>query len=80
MTTVASLIHLDSSAAKNNEILTLQNDIGVKSRTPGGLDPAVRGKVPHPPKTRFERDSIFGSTYGTCESTVPHMKIILSHL
>lgn len=55
---VVSLFHLDSSAAENL-ILTLQNDIDIKSRaTPGMvLEHTARTKVSHPRKMCLEPDS-----------------------
>ncbi|KAJ8346319.1 hypothetical protein AAFF_G00215060 [Aldrovandia affinis] len=78
---VASLFHLNSPAVEN-EIITLQNDIEIKSRATQGMkgefwELLLQEKYPNLRRCAMNFTALFGSTY-LCESTFSHMKIIKS--
>ena len=79
---VASLCNLDSSSVED-EIITLQNDIEIKSRaTKQGTKGEFWGllmpeKYPNLRKCAMKITALFGSTY-LCESAFSHMKFIKS--
>ncbi|XP_049444494.1 general transcription factor II-I repeat domain-containing protein 2-like [Epinephelus fuscoguttatus] len=76
---VASLFQLDSSAVEI-EILTLQNDIEIKSRATPGMkgdfwNLMLENKYPNLRSCALNLTALFGSTY-LCEAAFSHMKII----
>lgn len=78
---VASLFNLDSGAIEN-EILTLNNDIELKSRATPDTNVQFwnlmqKEKYPNLRQTAKNLTALFGSTY-LCESAFSHMKIIKS--
>ena len=79
---VASLCNLDSSSVED-EIITLQNDMGIKSRatklgTKGGFwELLMPEKYPNLRRCAMNTTALFGSTY-LCEFAFSHMKIIKS--
>ncbi|XP_049331881.1 zinc finger BED domain-containing protein 5-like [Astyanax mexicanus] len=78
---VATLFSLDASAVEN-EILTLQNDIEIKSRATHGISDEfwnllLKEKYPSLRQCALNMTSLFRSTY-LCESAFSHMKIIKS--
>lgn len=78
---VASLFNLDSCAVEN-EILTLKNDIELKSRATPDMNVQFwnlmqKEKYPNLRQTAENLTALFGSTY-LCESAFSHMKIIKS--
>ncbi|XP_051520885.1 general transcription factor II-I repeat domain-containing protein 2A-like [Myxocyprinus asiaticus] len=75
---IISMFHLDSSAVEN-EILTLQNDIEIKSRATPGMNGEFWNLLPEQKYTScaFNLTALFGSTY-LCECAFSHKKIIKS--
>ncbi|KAJ8390542.1 hypothetical protein AAFF_G00103390 [Aldrovandia affinis] len=78
---VASLFHLNSLAVEN-EIITLQNDIEIKSRATQGMkgefwELLLQEKYPNLRRCAMNFTAHFGSIY-LCESAFSHMKIIKS--
>ncbi len=78
---VASLFHLDTWAVEN-EILTLQSDMEIKSRATSGSKGdfwhlLLEQKYPNLRRCAFNLTALFGSTY-LCEAAFSHMKIIKS--
>uniref|UniRef100_A0A096MF30 HAT C-terminal dimerisation domain-containing protein n=1 Tax=Poecilia formosa TaxID=48698 RepID=A0A096MF30_POEFO len=74
---IAMMFHLNSSGVEN-EILTLQADIELKSRAHGQFwNLLTEGKYPNMRKCATSLTALFGSTY-LCESAFSHMKIIKS--
>ncbi len=73
----ATLFHLNSSAVED-EILTLQADLELKSRAHGQFwNLLTEIKYPNMRKCAICLTALFGSTY-LCESAFSHMKIIKS--
>lgn len=74
---IATLFHLNSSGVED-EILTLQADIELKSRAHGQFwNLLTEEKYPNMRKCATFLTALFGSTY-LCESAFSHMKIIKS--
>ncbi|CAI5694542.1 unnamed protein product [Oreochromis niloticus] len=74
---IAKLFHLNSSGVED-EILTLQADIELKSRDHGQFwNLLTEVKYPNMRKCAASLTALFGSTY-LCESSFSHMKIIKS--
>lgn len=78
---IVSLFDLDCSAVEN-EILTLQNDIEIKSRATPGMNREfwnllLEQKYPNLRRCALNLTALFGSTY-LCESAFSHMKFIKS--
>lgn len=78
---VASLFHLDTSAVEN-EVLTLQSDIEVKSRATSGSKGdfwhlLLKQKYPNLRRCALNLTALFGSIY-LCEAAFSHMKIMKS--
>ncbi|CAK6967628.1 general transcription factor II-I repeat domain-containing protein 2A-like [Scomber scombrus] len=74
---IATLFHLNSSGVED-EILTLQADIQLKSRAHGQFwNLLTQEKYPNMRKCATSLTALFGSTY-SCESAFSHMKIIKS--
>ncbi|XP_061820631.1 general transcription factor II-I repeat domain-containing protein 2-like [Nerophis lumbriciformis] len=74
---IATLFHLNSSGVED-EILTLQADIELKSRAHGQFwNLLTEVKYPNIRKCATSLTALFGSTY-LCESAFSHMKIIKS--
>lgn len=78
---IVSLFHLDNTAVEN-EILTLQNDIEIKSRATSDTNGEfwnllTEQKYHNLRKCAFNLTALFRSTY-LCECAFSHMKIIKS--
>ncbi|RXN38679.1 general transcription factor II-I repeat domain-containing 2A-like protein [Labeo rohita] len=78
---IVLLFHLDNSAVEN-EILTLQNDIEIKSRATPGMTGQFWNLLPEQKYHNlricaFNLTALFGSAY-LCECPFSHMKIIKS--
>ena len=74
---IATLFYLNSSEVED-EILTLQADIQLKSRAHGQLwNLITEEKYPNVRTCATSLTALFGSTY-LCESAFSHMKIIKS--
>ncbi|KAK7158529.1 hypothetical protein R3I94_004989 [Phoxinus phoxinus] len=78
---IVSLFHFDNTAVEN-EILTLQNDIEIKSRATSDMNGEfwnllTEQKYHNLRKCAFNLTALFGSTY-LCECAFSHMKIIKS--
>ena len=74
---IAALFHLNSSAVED-EMLKLQTDIELKSRSHAQFwNLLTEEKYPNMRKCAISLTALFGSTY-LCESAFSHMKMIKS--